>query len=74
MATESVVAEAADAQGVLRGLAAQLETHGGFSEVLASLAAGQAGTLGGVWGSSRALVAATLGRRCPGTLVVVLAL
>ncbi|RIK79773.1 MAG: transcription-repair coupling factor [Planctomycetota bacterium] len=62
---------AADAN-VLRGLAAQLERHAGFSEVLASLAQGQAGTLGGVWGSSRALVAAALARRCGGWLVVVL--
>ncbi len=56
----------------LYGLAAELETHAGFSEVLASLMRGQAGTLGGVWGSSRALVAAALARHCSGTLVVVL--
>jgi transcription-repair coupling factor (superfamily II helicase) len=49
-----------------------LEAHAGFSEVLASLTEGRAGTLGGVWGSSRALVAAALASRCPGTLVVVL--
>ena len=69
---ESAVAESADAAKALRGLPAQLEAHPGFSEVLASLAAGQAGTLGGVWGSSRALVAATLAGRCPATLTVVL--
>src|SRR5690606_38506151 len=37
----------------------------------ASLTAGHSGTLGGVWGSSCALVAATLARHCPGALVVV---
>ena len=56
----------------LRGLAAELELHADFSEVLASLARGESGTLGGVWGSSRALVAAALARRCAATLVVVL--
>jgi transcription-repair coupling factor (superfamily II helicase) len=69
---ETAAGEAADAGEALRGLPAQLETHTGFSEVLASLAAGQAGTLGGVWGSSRALVAAALGEHCPHTLTVVL--
>jgi transcription-repair coupling factor (superfamily II helicase) len=38
---------------------------------LASLEAGHGGTLGGVWGSSRALVAAALAQFCPGPLVVV---
>ncbi|MCC6493726.1 MAG: transcription-repair coupling factor [Pirellulales bacterium] len=71
MAIESPAVEAQDAR-VLGGLAAQLESHAGFSEVLASLARGQAGTLGGVWGSSRALVAAGIERRCGGCLVVVL--
>ncbi|MCC7475345.1 MAG: transcription-repair coupling factor [Pirellulales bacterium] len=55
----------------LRELAAQLGSHTGFAEVLASLEAGHGGTLGGVWGSSRALVAAALARACPGPLVVV---
>ena len=69
---ETAAGEAADAGEALSGLPAQLATHADFSEVLASLANGQAGTLGGVWGSSRALVAAALGQRCPQTLTVVL--
>src|SRR5438045_3069582 len=55
----------------LRELAANLSSHGGFAEVVASLEAGHGGTLGGVWGSSRALVAAALARSCPGPLVVI---
>src|SRR3954452_22272570 len=55
----------------LKELAANLELHRGFAEVVASLEAGHGGTLGGVWGSSRALVAAALARSCPGPLVVV---
>src|SRR3954465_10948630 len=55
----------------LRELAANLDVHRGFSEVIASLEAGHGGTLGGVWGSSRALVAAAVARSCPGPLVVV---
>lgn len=45
--------------------------HRGFADVVASLQAGHGGTLGGVWGSSRALVAAALARECPGPLVVI---
>jgi transcription-repair coupling factor (superfamily II helicase) len=56
----------------LHSLADQLERHTGFAEVLASLSAGHGGTLGGVWGSSCALVAAALEKRAPQTLVVVL--
>ena len=55
----------------LRELAANLGVHRGFAEVIASLEAGHGGTLGGVWGSSRALVAAALARSCAGPLVVV---
>ena len=65
---------AADRQSAalrLRELAANLGVHRGFSDVVASLEAGHGGTLGGVWGSSRALVAAALARSCPGPLVVV---
>jgi transcription-repair coupling factor (superfamily II helicase) len=72
VATENAVAVKAEGDAALGFLAAQLETQSGFSEVLASLNAGRAGTLGGVWGSSRALVAAALARHCPGTLIVVL--
>src|SRR4051812_49469035 len=55
----------------LKELAANLNRHRGFADVVASLEAGHGGTLGGVWGSSRALVAAALARSCPGPLVVV---
>jgi len=55
----------------LRELAAHLRNERGFTEVLASLKAGHGGTLGGVWGSSRALVAAALAQSCPGPLVIV---
>ncbi len=52
-------------------LVGRLEEQGGFAEVIASLQAGHAATLGGVWGSSCALVAASLVRHAPGPLVVV---
>src|SRR6478736_9247317 len=55
----------------LRELAANLGVHRGFADVVASLEAGHGGTLGGVWGSSRALVAAAVARSCPGPLIVV---
>src|SRR5262245_21713108 len=55
----------------LRELAAHLDLHRGFADVVASLEAGHGGTLGGVWGSSRALVAAGLARNCPGPLIIV---
>ena len=55
----------------LKELADNLDAHTGFADVVASLVAGHGGTLGGVWGSSRALVAAALARSCPGPLVVV---
>jgi transcription-repair coupling factor (superfamily II helicase) len=53
----------------LRELAGRLERHDGFAEVLASLQAGHAATLDGVWGSSCALAAAALARHVPETLV-----
>src|SRR3954447_5167161 len=55
----------------LEELVGRLEQQQGFAQVLASLSAGNAATLGGVWGSSCALVAASLARRAPGPLVVV---
>ncbi|MEQ8836346.1 MAG: CarD family transcriptional regulator, partial [Lacipirellulaceae bacterium] len=60
------------AAAAIRDLAGYLETLDDFSEVLSSLNQGHGGTLGGVWGSSRALVAAALQRACTGTLLVVL--
>jgi transcription-repair coupling factor (superfamily II helicase) len=80
METATAASSAASGAGVandkraaerLRELAAHLNLHSGFSEVVASLEAGHGGTLGGVWGSSRALVAGALARFCPGPLVVV---
>src|SRR5690349_7554233 len=74
METATAATSAADRSTAghrLRELAANLDVHRGFAEVLASLEAGHGGTLGGVWGSSRALVAAALARSCPGPLVVV---
>jgi transcription-repair coupling factor (superfamily II helicase) len=68
METATAATSAADR---LRELAAHLNLHRGFADVVASLEAGHGGTLGGVWGSSRALVAAALAQSCPGPLVVV---
>ncbi len=65
------VTAAAPAANRLRELAAHLNEHRGFADVVASLEAGHGGTLGGVWGSSRALVAAALAQSCRGPLVVV---
>ncbi|HQU44681.1 MAG TPA: hypothetical protein PK867_17830, partial [Pirellulales bacterium] len=50
-------------------LADRLESTDGFAEVVASLQAGHGATLDGVWGSSCALVAATLIRHAPASLV-----
>jgi transcription-repair coupling factor (superfamily II helicase) len=52
-------------------LVGRLETQGGFADVIASLQAGHAATLGGVWGSSCALVAASLVRHAAGPLIIV---
>ncbi len=74
METATAATSAADRMGAglrLRELAANLNSHRGFADVVASLEAGHGGTLGGVWGSSRALVAAALAQSCPGPLVVV---
>ena len=57
----------------LADLVGRLERQQGFAEVLASLANGHSATLGGVWGSSCALVAASLARHGTGPLVVVCA-
>ncbi len=71
MEPNPVVVERAAPAGPLESLTAELEQLDGFPEVLASLAAGHSGTLGGVWGSSCALAAAALAQRCPATLLVV---
>ena len=54
----------------LRRLAEQLGERDDFARVARSLEEGHGGTLGGVWGSSRALVAAALERRCDGVVWV----
>ncbi len=59
------------ASGQLEDLVGRLENQNGFAEVVASLQAGHGATLGGVWGSSCALMAASLVRHSPGPLVVV---
>ncbi|TWU00102.1 Transcription-repair-coupling factor [Botrimarina colliarenosi] len=60
------------AAAVLTRLTEPLTHDADFARVAESLNAGHGGTLGGVWGSSRALVAAALAQRCPGPLVVLL--
>ena len=71
MSTEAPEAPVA-AAALLARLADRLTLDADFARVAASLEAGHGGTLGGVWGSSRALVAAALAKRCPGPLVVLL--
>ncbi|MGD9128369.1 MAG: transcription-repair coupling factor, partial [Planctomycetia bacterium] len=56
---------------VLSGLTEKLRRQEGFAEIVAQLFAGHAATLDGVWGSSCALVAATLAESAPGPLVLV---
>ncbi|MBX3427416.1 MAG: transcription-repair coupling factor [Pirellulales bacterium] len=68
----SVATDLAVPAGALRALAGQLDQHAGFTAVVSELAAGHGGTLGGVWGSSRALAAAALAGHCSGALVVVI--
>jgi len=60
-----------EVRGPLASLTTQFDRFDGFAQVLASLTAGHSGTLGGVWGSSCALVGATLAKDCPASLVVV---
>src|SRR5215470_4638592 len=56
----------------LNKLAECLDAQEGYANVVASMTSGHAAALGGVWGSSCALVAANLLRHSPETLVVVL--
>ena len=68
------MAEEARPAGRLLGLAATLEQHSGFADVVSSLRAGHGGTIGGTWGSGSALAVAALERATAGSgpLVVVL--
>ena len=68
MASGATATTAADR---LLELVGRLEAQEGFSEVVDSLKAGHAATLDGVWGSSCALVAASLAQHSPSVLVVV---
>jgi transcription-repair coupling factor (superfamily II helicase) len=67
---ESVIA-GARCTGRLLELVGRLERQPGFAEVIASLQAGHAATIDGAWGSSCALVAATLAPHAGSPLVVV---
>ncbi len=66
-------ATTADATERLLELAGRLREEAGFAEVVTALQAGHGATLGGVWGSSCALVAAALQTDCPASLVLVCA-
>src|SRR5215475_9965014 len=55
----------------LQTLAERLDAQEGYAAVVASLTAGHGAALGGVWGSSCALVAANLLQHAPAALVVV---
>ncbi|MGD0653995.1 MAG: transcription-repair coupling factor [Thermoguttaceae bacterium] len=55
----------------LLDLVGRLKLQQGFAEVVASLLAGHAATLDGVWGSACALAAAALAQYAPASLVVV---
>lgn len=57
---------------ILAPLADRLNDDADFARVTASLQAGHGGTLGGVWGSSRALVSAALAEKAHGPVVIVL--
>jgi len=72
-----VAAQARPPAERLLGLAATLESHRGFAEVIASLRAGHGATIGGAWGAACALVTAALLRArggAGGPVVVVLPL
>ncbi|MFM7249252.1 MAG: transcription-repair coupling factor [Planctomycetaceae bacterium] len=73
MAPPSASPPASGPPARLAGLAATLRSHSGFADAVASLRGGHGATVGGTWGSSSALVAASLGREIgDGVLVVVL--
>lgn len=56
----------------LTALVSLLEGTPGFNGLVSALEAGNSGTIDGAWGSASALTSATLSKRCPGTLLVVL--
>jgi transcription-repair coupling factor (superfamily II helicase) len=60
-----------DVEVRLQELADRLQRHPGFTDVLASLKAGQTSAVDGVWGAARALLAVALARHAPGPVVVV---
>jgi hypothetical protein len=64
-------ATATTASDRLPELVGRLDRQEGFAEVVESLSRGHAATLDGVWGSSCALVAASLATHAPASLVVV---
>jgi transcription-repair coupling factor (superfamily II helicase) len=57
----------------LSDLPGLLRTLDGFAPLAEALRAGRSGAIDGPWGSAAALIAATLARETPGTLVVVIA-
>jgi transcription-repair coupling factor (superfamily II helicase) len=65
------VASIAAEIGQLAELPDRLEQHPGFSAVVDALQTGRDAAVDGVWGSARALLAAALGQRVGGPLVVV---
>ncbi len=67
----TVVSRASATPGQLHQLVGSIQRHEGFDQVVASLQAGHAATLDGVWGSSCALVVAALAAHAPATLLVV---
>lgn len=56
----------------LTALVSLLEGTPGFNGLVSALEAGNSGTIDGAWGSASALTSATLSKRWPGTLLVVL--
>ncbi|MCA9259069.1 MAG: DEAD/DEAH box helicase, partial [Planctomycetales bacterium] len=71
MATASSPRDVGDPSAPLGRLASHLEQQSDFSPAFAQLASGGGASLGGVWGSSRALVAAAIARRATGTILAV---
>ena len=65
-----MTAATADRSSALLELAERLDQQQGYADAIASLSQGHGGSLGGVWGSASALVAANLTAHAPGTLVV----